>query len=79
MKNYYKSLSTPLNLQERSFNKVKDLSYCAIFLEQGLGKSKIAIDLTLYWLKNKILTNVIIFTKKGLIQNWAEEIDKHSF
>ena len=29
---------------------VKDLPYAAIFHEQGLGKTKIAIDLALLWL-----------------------------
>lgn len=76
---YFKSISNSLDVQLRSLEKVKDLDYCAIFLEQGLGKSKIAIDLTLHWFKNKILSNVIVFTKKGLIENWAEEIQKHSF
>ena len=79
MKDYFRSISNSLDVQFRSLEKVKDLDYCAIFLEQGLGKSKIAIDLTLHWFKNKILSNVIVFTKKGLIANWAEEIQKHSF
>ena len=42
---YFKSISNSLDVQSRSLEKVKDLDYCAIFLEQGLGKSKIAIDL----------------------------------
>ncbi len=78
MKNYFKSISTALDVQSRSYEKLKDLEYCAIFLEQGLGKSKIAIDLILYWLKNQILSKVIVFTKKGLIKNWTDEIAKHS-
>ena len=36
--------------QMLAFDTVKDLNYAAIFHEQGLGKTKIAIDLSLYWL-----------------------------
>lgn len=38
--------------QKEAFEAVKDLEYAAIFHEQGLGKTKIAIDLILYWLRN---------------------------
>lgn len=38
--------------QKEAIEAVKDLEYAAIFHEQGLGKTKIAIDLILYWLKN---------------------------
>ena len=38
--------------QQEAFDAVKDLEYAAIFHEQGLGKTKIAIDVLLYWLQN---------------------------
>ena len=41
--------------QAEAFQAIKDLEYSAIFHEQGLGKTKIAIDLLLYWLTQKIL------------------------
>ena len=34
--------------QRDAFDAIKDLDYAAIFHEQGLGKTKIAIDLLLY-------------------------------
>ena len=34
--------------QKEAFEAVKDLEYAAIFHEQGLGKTKIAIDILLY-------------------------------
>jgi len=58
---------------------VKDLEYAAIFHEQGLGKTKIALDLTLLWLKDDIVDSVLIVTKKGLVSNWRDEITAHSF
>lgn len=57
---------------------VRDMSYAAIFHEQGLGKTKIAIDILLYWLMNDIVDTVFIVTKKTLVQNWCDEIGNHS-
>ena len=56
-----------------AFQEVKDLSYAAVFHEQGLGKTKIAIDLLLFWLIEDIIDTVFIVTKKILVQNWCEE------
>ena len=51
---------------------VKDLPYAAIFHEQGLGKTKIAIDLALIWLQTDIVDTVLIVTKKSLVNNWVQ-------
>lgn len=64
--------------QEEAFNAVKDLTYSAIFHEQGLGKTKIAIDLLLYWLEEKEIDTVLIVTKKQLVYNWIKELDIHT-
>ena len=56
---------------------VKDLPYAAIFHEQGLGKTKIAIDLALSWLQGDTVDTVFIVTKKSLVQNWRREISGH--
>lgn len=65
--------------QKEAFNVVKDLEYAAIFHEQGLGKTKIAIDTILYWLENKLIDTVLIVTKKQLIANWVSEFKEHTF
>ncbi len=57
---------------------VRDLSYAAIFHEQGLGKTKIAIDVLLHWLTNDVVDTIFIITKKTLVQNWCDEISNHS-
>ena len=57
---------------------IKDMPYSAIFHEQGLGKTKIAIDLLLYWLKCKDLDTVMIVTKKQLVKNWVDEFAIHT-
>jgi len=65
--------------QEQAVDFIKNLEYGGIFHEQGLGKSKIAIDLILYWLKNDIVDVVILVAKKGLVENWKRELSSHSF
>ena len=58
---------------------VKPLSYAAIFHEQGLGKTKIAIDLMLLWLGEDVVDTVFVVTKKTLVQNWVDELVSHSY
>lgn len=65
--------------QEQAIEFAKDLDYAAIFHEQGLGKTKIALDIALYWLSNKEIDTVLIVTKKGLVKNWQEETKMHSY
>lgn len=63
--------------QTEAVDAIKDLEYGAIFHEQGLGKTKIAIDILLYWLQNSLDT-VIIVTKKTLVMNWLSEFRTHT-
>lgn len=64
--------------QKEAFEAIKDLDYAAIFHEQGLGKTKIAIDLLLYWLRSTSIDTVLIVTKKQLVQNWMREFKTHT-
>ena len=64
--------------QQEAIDTVVGLDYAAIFFEQGLGKTKIAIDLSLDWLKTNQVNTVVICTKKGLIRNWQHEFKVHS-
>ncbi|MGO7078729.1 DEAD/DEAH box helicase [Rhizobium johnstonii] len=64
--------------QMEAFAAVKDLPYAAVFHEQGLGKTKIGLDLALFWLANDVADSVLIVTKKSLIENWRNEIADHS-
>ena len=58
---------------------VQKLPYAAIFHEQGLGKTKIAVDLALSWLESDTVDTVFIITKKTLVQNWVDELSTHSY
>lgn len=65
--------------QVKAVESICNLEYSAIFFEQGLGKSKIAIDLILYWLENKLVDTVLYVTKKSLLFNCEKEFKTHSF
>ena len=65
--------------QVEAVEAVKGMEYAAIFHEQGLGKTKIGLDLALQWLNSDTVDSVLIVTKKSLVQNWREEIATHSF
>ena len=68
-----------LSYQAEAVDAVKDLEYAGIFHEQGLGKSKIAIDLILYWLENKVVDTVLYVAKKSLLHNCEREFLMHTF
>lgn len=57
---------------------VKDLEYAALFHEQGLGKTKIAVDLLLHWLSEQSLDTVLVITKRALVENWRQEFEAHT-
>ena len=71
-----KTEAFPYQLQ--AFLTVRDLNYSAIFHEQGLGKTKIAVDLMLYWLEHRDIDTVLIVTKKQLVKNWENELAVHT-
>ena len=64
--------------QAQALETIKDMEYCAIFHEQGLGKTKIAADLMLYWLGHRDIDTVLVVTKKQLVQNWVNELKVHT-
>ena len=66
------------NTEKEAVEQIRELEYGAIFHEQGLGKTKIAIDVMLYWLQKKLVDSVVIVVKKNLIANWQEELKLHT-
>lgn len=75
----YTAKLNPFPYQMEAFNALKDLDYAAIFHEQGLGKTKIAIDLILYWLAKRNIDTVLVVTKKQLVKNWIDEFKIHTY
>lgn len=70
---------TAFPFQLEAVNAIRDLDYAAIFFEQGLGKSKMAVDLMLYWLEKKIIDTVVYVAKKSLLRNCEREFEIHTF
>lgn len=68
----------PYTYQLNAVEEVKSLEYAALFHEQGLGKTKIALDLALQWLASDELDSVLIVAKKGLVKNWEKESKSHT-
>ena len=66
------------DFQQIQIDSIKDLEYAAIFDEQGLGKTKIAIDILVHWLNKNYVDTIIIFTKKILVHNWKKEMRNHT-
>lgn len=64
--------------QAEAVNAIRARDYAAIFHEQGLGKTKIALDLILYWLEKREVDTAILVVKKGLLANWQKEILAHT-
>ena len=56
---------------------LQNLPFAAIFHEQGLGKTKIAVDLALLWLQTDAVETVLVVTKKSLVENWRKEVELH--
>jgi SNF2 family DNA or RNA helicase len=65
--------------QQEAVEFVRARGYCAIFHEQGLGKTKIAIDALLWWLGQRQIDTALVFTKKSLVDNWRREFDQHTY
>lgn len=74
----YEPKKDAFSFQQKAFDFCKDKDYSAIFHEQGLGKTKIGIDLLLYWLKSTEIDTVLIVTKKSLVMNWENELLFHT-
>jgi SNF2 family DNA or RNA helicase len=64
--------------QVDAVSAVRDLPFAALFHEQGLGKTKIGIDLALEWLRSDEVDCVLFVTKRSLVQNWIDELSVHT-
>lgn len=74
---YYKT--EPFPYQKEIIEKSKDEKSYGLFLEQGTGKTKIAIDTFNYLLLSGQIDAVAIICPKSLIFNWkTNEIPTHS-
>lgn len=70
----------PFWYQQQAFDFIKDLPYGALFMEQGLGKTKVAIDNNDYLLAAEKIQNILVVAPNGIQSNWAyQEYPRHSW
>ena len=64
--------------QKDIFDRSKDMRDFALFLEMGLGKTKIIIDQLAYSYMHDEITAALVIAPKGVIANWTMvEMPKH--
>lgn len=74
----YEYKMKPFDHQRQAFLLCRDRPYYALFLEQGCGKSKIAIDKACYLFSQGLIDAVVIIAQNGVHLNWLEEeLPKH--
>jgi SNF2 family DNA or RNA helicase len=68
----------PFKHQTQCLKDIGDRPYYALFLEPGLGKTKISIDL----IANRKLQHskypTLVVCPNTLVDNWVDEVHKHS-
>lgn len=74
----YIPLTSPLEHQTRALNKISHLPFSALFMEQGTGKTWVALARAGQLYANGKITGLIVVTKKGVHRQWVmSEIPKH--
>ncbi len=73
----YKGKTKPYAHQSQAFDHTAKLAYAALFMEQGTGKTKVAIDRTVYNFERGKIQCGFIICPKSLIDTWIEEIATH--
>ncbi len=75
----YNFKTIPFNHQIKCFNFFKELTMGGLFLEMGLGKTKIIIDLLTYFkLMGKIRNPVLYVCPNSVLENVKNEFEMHS-
>ena len=74
----YQFKTKPYNHQYKTLEQSYDKDNYALFLEMGLGKSKILIDNIGILFQAKKISGVVIVAPKGVLDNWSiNEIERH--
>lgn len=72
--------TTPKKHQLEVYEKTKDEEFYGYFLEQGLGKTKITLDVAFHLHESEKLDNVLVLAPNGVHLNWLySELPKHGW
>ncbi len=70
--------TTPYSHQLESYNLSKDKKAFALLMEQGTGKTKVALDKTAYLYGQGLINGLLVFAPNGVHRNWViNEIPAH--
>lgn len=76
---HFKHKTTPYKHQEDAFYKLYNKPFGALFMEQGTGKSKVAIDIASNLFLEDKIEAVLLIAPNGVHRQWAtEQIPVHS-
>lgn len=73
----YAFKTTPFAHQSKAFLLSRDLPAYGLFMEQGTGKTKVAIDSTAWQHLHHGVTGLLVVCPNGVKSTWAEEIETH--
>jgi len=74
----YEFKTEPYQHQSETLNASAHRTLFALFLEMGLGKSKILLDNAAFLFEEQKISGLLIVTPKGNLRNWdVHEISKH--
>lgn len=73
---YFKT--PPFKHQSECFEIIKERPYHALFLEPGLGKTKIVLDVITYRKSIRNGYRVLVVCPNTIVENWSDEVKKHS-
>ena len=68
----------PFAHQQECFDLMKDKEFYGLIAEQGLGKTKIILDILTYNREENKSLRALVVCPNTLVENWADEIIKHS-
>jgi len=70
----------PQKHQAEVYNSTRDREYHGYFLEQGLGKTKITLDVAFHLYKEGKIDTLLVFAPNGVHLNWLySELPKHGW
>ena len=73
----FKFATEPFWHQKVSFNFARALPQSALFLEQGLGKAKLLIDLATWRFRKNQIKRILVVCPNSVVGQWLEELKKH--
>lgn len=63
----------PFEHQLKAFEKFKDEEFFALFMDMGLGKSKVAIDIAVHKYQTNQINSVLVIAPNSVHEQWASE------